>query len=85
MVGALERDEATWMAGGAEDLARVGDADRVVGGRVHDKQRPAQGADLLAEIGGADVFDEMPLERERLTADENGASPSASIRATRAS
>src|SRR5271157_698358 len=32
VIGALERDEAAWVAGQSEDLARVLDADRVVGG-----------------------------------------------------
>ena len=37
---------------------------------MHDEQRPAQRADPLAEIGSADVLDEVPLQRERLAADE---------------
>jgi hypothetical protein len=36
---------------------------------MHDDQRPVQGPDALSEIGGADVFKEVPLERECLAAD----------------
>src|ERR1700722_13617817 len=36
VIGALERDEASRVAGQAEDLARVLDAYRVVGRRVQD-------------------------------------------------
>src|SRR6202046_5236377 len=48
MVGALERDEAARVAGQAEDLARVLDADGVVGGRVQDQQRQVEALDLVS-------------------------------------
>src|SRR5262245_43754964 len=70
MVGTLERNEAARMAGRAKDLAGVGDADGVVGRRMHDEQRPPQGAYPLVKIRIADIVDEMALQRERLTADE---------------
>ena len=70
MVGAFQRHEAAGVPGGAEDLTRVGDADSVVGRRMHDEQRPSQGADSFAEIGGADVLDEISLESQCLAADE---------------
>src|ERR1700758_176349 len=62
MVGAFQRYEAAGVPRGAEDLARIGDANSVVGRRMHDEQRPSQGADPFAEIGGPDVLDEMSLE-----------------------
>jgi hypothetical protein len=36
---------------------------------MHDQQRAAQRADLLAKIRVTDVVDEMPLECQRLAAD----------------
>src|SRR3954466_8123714 len=69
VVGAFQRNETAGVARGPEDLAGVGDADGVVGGRMHDQQRTTQGADLFAEICVADIFDEMTLESERLAAD----------------
>ena len=70
VVGTFERDEVAGMPGSPEDLARVRDADGVVGGRMQHHQCPAQGSDPLAQIGGAHVLDEVPFECERLTADE---------------
>jgi hypothetical protein len=70
VVGPFEGDKAARVARGPEDLACIRDADRVVGGRMHDKQRPAQGADPLAQIRGAYVLDEVPPERECLAADQ---------------
>ena len=70
MIGALERHETARVPGGSEDLARVRDADGVVRGRMHDEQRSFQRADALAQIGGADVLDEVPFEGQRLAPDE---------------
>src|ERR1700721_206792 len=62
VIGALERDEAARVTGQPEDLTRVLDADRVVGGRVQDEQRQAQAFDLVVQVSRADILDECPLE-----------------------
>ena len=57
------------MAGRLEDVAGIVDADGVVGRGVHDQQGPAQGFDAVAQIGGADVLDEMAAQCQSLASD----------------
>ena len=39
---------------------------------MHDEQCAPQRANALLQVGGADVLDEVPLEGERLAADQEG-------------
>src|ERR1700754_2394058 len=58
VIGALKRDEAARVARQAENLARVLDADRGVGGRMQDQQRQAQAFDLGVQVSHANILDE---------------------------
>ncbi len=60
------------MPGGPEDLAGVGDADGVVRRRVHHQQGPTQRPDALAQVGLPHVLEEVPTQRQRLAADQEG-------------
>ena len=57
------------MAGRLEDVAGIVDAYGVVGRGVHDQQGPAQGFDAVAQIGGADVLDEVAAQGQSLAPD----------------
>ena len=65
MVGAGERDEALGMFRRGENVARIVDADQIVGRRMKDQQRLVQFGDVGREILLRDIVNERFADMER--------------------
>jgi hypothetical protein len=70
MVGTLQRNKAARVPRCPEDVACVSDANRVVGRRMHNKQRPAKGSDATSQIRRPDILDEVPPEGQGLATNQ---------------
>ena len=83
VVGAGERDEAFGMLRRQKDMARIVDADGVVGRRMEDQQRLVQGTDALSQILLFGIVQKARRTLKGLPASVTSTSPLSPISGTR--